>query len=182
MARDIIDLLLEDHAEIRRLFAAMEDTPTGQREELMERIVAQLAGHEAAEEALVHSTLRQEIPGGEAIAASVLEEESQAEQLLADMEHMDVGSPEFRSAFTRLEQDVLNHAAHEEREEFPRLRDHLDVQRRQDLGSAYDKLKAVGPTRPHPKTPQEPGVRAMAGPVVGMFDRARDAAREMMRE
>ena len=118
------------------------------------------------------------MPGGGSVAQAVLEEENQAEKLMADMEKMDPEDGEFLTAFRRLREDVLEHADHEERDEFPRLRETLDVARRQEMAQGFARLKDKAPTRPHPKTPQTPEVRAAVGPIAGIFDRARDAARD----
>jgi hemerythrin superfamily protein len=175
---DILDLLLDDHQEFRQLFDELDQTEPAQRQELFRYVVARLASHEAAEEAVVHPTVRDDVPGGQEIAEARLAEEAEAEQLLADMDDLDPTSQEFADALGRLRDEVLTHAEHEEREEFPRLRSHVDAERRREMGEIFRRLRDSGPTRPHPNTPQTPEVRALAGPFVGMFDRARDAARD----
>lgn len=180
-AHDIIDLILEDHDEVRELFSRLDTTDPEGRGELFETIVYELARHEAAEETIVHPTLRDEVPAGGSIAESVLEEESEAEQLMADMEKMDPTSDEFLAAFRRLRDDVLEHAEHEEDEEHPKLREQLTQERLREMGEGFEKLKEKAPTRPHPKTPQTPEVRAAVGPIAGVFDRMRDAARDLLR-
>jgi hemerythrin superfamily protein len=176
--QDIVDRLIDDHIEFRALFGQMETTPSEQREALFRHIVGELARHEAAEEAIVHAATRN-APGGEPVAQAVLEEEDQAEKLLAEMEKMDPTGEEFLAAFRVLRQDVLAHAEHEERDEFPLLREHVPADRRRQMASGFETLKGMGPTHPHPKTPQEPAVRAAVGPIAGIFDRARDAARDV---
>ena len=178
--RDVVAVIQEEHADFRRLFTELEAAPPNEREELFRHTVARLAAHEAAEEALVHKALRDDVPDGGRIAEQVLEEENSAEDLLARMEEMDVTSGEFLTALTELQRDVLTHAEHEEREEHPKLLAALDADRRAEMGKRFQTLLAAGPTHPHPKTPQNPGVRAAAGPVAGMFDRARDAVRKAM--
>lgn len=179
--QDIIDLILEDHNEVRELLSQLETTSPEEREELFHTLVYELARHEAAEESIVHPTLRDEVPAGEPVASEVLEEESEAEQLMADMEKMDATSDEFLAAFRRLRDDVLEHAEHEENDEHPKLREHLSEKRLREMGEGFQKLKERAPTRPHPKTPQTPEVRAAVGPVAGVFDRMRDEARELMK-
>lgn len=176
--KDIVDVLTDDHRRIRALFGRLDTTPVDQREDLFREIVGELARHEAAEESIVHAATR-DIPGGEQIAQEVLAEEDRAEKLMAEMEKLDPAGDEFARAFARLRDDVLSHADHEEREEFPRLRAHLDDERRREMANGFEMLKRMAPTRPHPRTPQEPGVRAAVGPIAGVFDRARDAAREL---
>lgn len=178
--RDVIDLIQADHQEFRTLFDSIDTIPPDQREDLFRTLVAELARHEAAEEALVHRALRDDVPDGESVAEQVLEEESGAERLLADMEKMDPTSSDFLDAFIRLRDDVIGHADHEEREEHPRLREQLDEQQLRDMADKWERLKDMGPTRPHPRTPQSPEVRGAVGPIAGVFDRARDRARQML--
>lgn len=178
--RDIIDLITDDHDEVRSLMTRIQGADPDERGELFRALVADLARHEAAEEAIVHPTLRDEVPGGQFIAEGVLEEESEAEQRLARMEKLDPTSREFMDEFEALRADVLAHAEHEEREEHPRLRDDLEQSRLREMAEGWEQLKRTAPTRPHPNTPQTPEVRAAVGPVAGLFDRARDAARELV--
>jgi hemerythrin superfamily protein len=177
-ARDVLELLLEDHEEFRSLFAELDRTEPEHREDLFRYTIARLASHEAAEEAVVHSTVRDDVPGGREVAEARLNEEADAERLLAQMADMDATSNEFAEALVTLRDEVLSHAEHEEHEEFPKLREHVDADRRRDMGRIFQLLRDSGPTRPHPNTPQTPEVRAALGPVVGIFDRARDAARD----
>src|SRR6185312_13670953 len=44
------------------------------------------------------------------------------------------------------------------------------------LGSRVKGVKALAPTRPHPSAPDRPPGDLLLGPVVGLFDRLRDAA------
>lgn len=178
--QDILTLIKDDHDEFRRLLAQIETSPAEERGELFRTLVRELARHEASEETIVHPTLRDEVSGGQSIAEQVLEEESHAEKLLARMEDIDPSSPDFMEAFGSLRDDVIAHAEHEERDEHPKLRGALSEQRRREMAEGWVKLKDVAPTRPHPNTPQTPEVRAAVGPVAGIFDRARDTARELI--
>jgi hypothetical protein len=180
MTRDIVDELLADHEEFRQLFEDLRSADEDDRDELFRYVVARLAGHEAAEEALVHRAMRDEVDGGGEVAEAVLEEEASAERRLATMDDMDAWDQEFVQQLNGLEQQVLAHAEHEERDEFPLLRQHLPRERREELAEKFVTLRDRGPTRPHPATPQTPEVRAAAGPLVGVFDRARDTVRDAL--
>lgn len=180
MAEDIIDLLEADHDEVEALFGQLDETATSEREALFETIVTELARHETAEEAIVHPALRDQVADGESAVEILLQQEADAEDLMADMEEMDPGSSEFLAAFRQLREEVLAHARHEESTEFPALRKALSEARRRELGERFATIKERAPTHPHPKTPQSPGVRATAGPVVGIFDRMRDAVDDLL--
>lgn len=180
MAEDIIDLLEQDHDEVEELFDRLDGAAAWEREELFNEIVTELARHEAAEEALVHPAMRDEVADGRSAVEAILEEESEAEQLMADMEDMDPDRSEFLEAFEQLRTEVLAHAEHEESEEFPALRKTLSEARRREMGERFATIKDSAPTHPHPKTPQSPEVRAAAGPVAGAFDRMRDTVAELL--
>lgn len=178
--QDVIELIQADHSEVRQLLARIETAPPESRGELFDELVQDLARHEASEEAIVHPTLRDEATSGRGVAEEVLEEESQAESMLARMEKMDPAGSEFLASFRSLRDDVLAHADHEERDEHPRLREALSKDRLREMADGWTQLKQRAPTRPHPHTPQTPEVRAAVGPVAGVFDRARDAARDLI--
>jgi hemerythrin superfamily protein len=181
MATDIIDHLLEDHRTVRSLFAQLDDLTPERRGDLFRVLVDALARHEAAEEVVVHPATRDQLEGGEAVARVVLEQESQAERLLSRMEGMEPADAGFYGAFRELRAQVLAHADHEERVEFPRLRETLDEEQLRSMAKGFRELKARGPTHPHPATPQTPEVRTAVAPIAAVFDRARDAAREVFR-
>lgn len=178
MDLDIVELLRDEHQDLRELFSEVLDAEPLARTAPFDNLVSRLAAHEAAEEALVHSVSREEVPGGEGPADIALEQEASAERMLADMEKMDPSSDEFVAGLKVLETAVLEHAAYEEEHEFPLLVEHLTITRRRELAEAFQVLRAEGPSHAHPMTPQTPAVRAVTGPVVGIFDRARDAVRD----
>ena len=180
MDLDIIELLRDEHEDLRELFDEVLSAEPQARTEPFRYLVARLAAHEAAEEALVHSVSQREIPGGEEPADVSMEQEATTERMLAGMEHLEPNSDTFVTALKELQAAVLEHAAHEEAEEFPLFTEHLTITRRRELAEAFQVLRDGGPTRPHPMTPQNPTVRALTGPVVGIFDRARDSVRDAL--
>lgn len=180
MDLDIIELLRDEHEDLRELFSEVRSAEPLARTEPFRYLVSRLAAHEAAEEALLHNVMRNEVPGGEEPADIALEQEASAERMLAAMEDIEPSSDEFVPALQELEQAVLDHAAHEEQHEFPLLAEHLTITRRRELAEAFQVLRAQGPTRPHPLIPQNPVARAVTGPVIGIFDRARDTVRDAL--
>ena len=156
MEKDIVDVITEEHLRFRRLFSEVRQAPPTERRELFRHLVAELAGHEAAEEAIVHRALRDDVPGGKSTAESILQEENQAEKMLADMKNMDPVTPDFITRLDSLQNLVLSHADHEEEEELPMLREHIGLARLREMGQAFEKTKSSGPTHPHPKIPQTP--------------------------
>lgn len=177
---DILAVLQSDHDEVRALFSRLESTPIDQRGDLFSEIVNELARHETAEEMIVYPTLRDAAPQGDQVADARLAEEQEGEELLAAMEDMDPTSDEFLKSFRKLREEVEEHASHEEREVFPRLREYCDLEQLDSLGERFNMAKKTGPTHPHPEAPNRPPGLMALGPVASVFDRARDAARKAM--
>lgn len=173
---DIVDLLIEQHAQIRDLFGEVEAATGDERRAVFQRLVKLLAVHETAEEEIVHPVARRALVGGEGIIADRLREEREAKQMLAALDGMDTDDPAFMPKLDELRIAVLDHARSEERYEFHRLRDSFSDSQRKSMAAALKAAEAVAPTHPHPGT--ESAKKNLAtGPVVAMIDRLRDAMR-----
>lgn len=177
--QDAIDLLLTQHQAIKRLFGEIPNAGGTQKRELFETLVRLLAVHEAAEEELVHPLARREIRNGESVVEARLQEEQKAKHALAELFEMGVDDPRFDSLLARLGGEVLEHAENEEHEEFPHLREAVPPDRLERLADSVRTAERMAPTRPHPKMPASPMANMLLGPPVAVFDRARDAIRDM---
>ena len=177
---DVISILLQDHNEVRQLFGQL-DSAVGaeQRTELFHKLVRELAMHETAEEEVVYPALRKDAADGDAVADARIEEEGEAEKLLSKMEKMDVASEEFARALDKLRAAVLQHAEKEESEVFPRLRQAESEERLEAMGKILETAKKTAPTHPHPHVPNTAAANMAAGPMAAVFDRARDAIRDV---
>ncbi|WP_068175782.1 hemerythrin domain-containing protein [Mycobacterium sp. UM_CSW] len=132
-----------------------------------------LAVHETAEEMVVHPRTRREVDGGDAIVDARLKEEHEAKELLSGIEKLDFTSQEFVDELTKLRDAVLDHARHEEDEEFPLLQKEVDANDLKRMGSAVRAAEAIAPTRPHPGV-ESAKLNFAVGPFASMLDRARD--------
>jgi hemerythrin superfamily protein len=175
---DVVDLLLAQHAEIRQLFADLRGGRGERKRELFQDLVRLLAVHESAEEELIHPLARRHIESGGALVDRRLAEEQEAKRALADMYEMGVEHPEFDDRLYVLGLAVIEHATHEEREEFPYLRRILEADELQKLAGAVRAAEALAPTRPHPATPPSATANLLLGPPLAVFDRIRDALRD----
>jgi hemerythrin superfamily protein len=176
---DVVDEILKDHAEIKSLFTQVESAQGDQKQEAFDSLVRKLIVHETAEQELVHPLL--EKAGAKIQMEHRLEEEHQGEEMLAKLQDMGTGSPEFDTTFARLKEDVIRHAGLEEQEEHPKLRAEVDADRLQRMGKAFRAAEATAPTRPHPNAPSSPAAKMATGPFVATVDRARDAIRDVMK-
>jgi iron-sulfur cluster repair protein YtfE (RIC family) len=174
----IIEALLEDHDEVREMLAKLEATHGEERGKLFQELMAELVRHEVAEAEILRPVSKRVV--GEAIAAARTEEETQAEELLKEMEKLDPNSAEFDARLTKLHRDVEQHARLEETEEFPRVRASESPERLLAMGKALRAAKIAAPTHPHPSIPNTAAANLLVGPFAAVADRARDAVKKAM--
>ncbi len=107
-----------------------------------------LAVHETAEE---NGGASPGAPRGrrrDAIVDARLREEHEAKELLSQIEILDITSQQFIDEVTKLREAVLDHAKHEEDEEFPVLEREVDANELKRMGSAVRAAEAIAPTAP----------------------------------
>ena len=177
---DVIAVLLDQHAQIRRLFAELEQRRVQPRREAFEQLVRLLAVHETAEQEVLHPQVRLLVRGGQAIADARLEEERQAKELLAELDRLGPEADDFDQRLSALREAVLDHAEHEEQEEFPRLRGSQSRAQLEAMGMAVRVAEAAAPTHPHPGV-NTLAANLLAGPMLAVADRTRDLVRDALR-
>lgn len=176
--KDVVDLLLEQHQQIKSLLREVATATGAHKRELFEDLVRLLAVHESAEEGVVHPAARTNINGGEQVVEDRLHEESEAKHVLAELYDMGVENPQFDAKFAVFAQSVVDHATHEEQEEFRYLKQNLSEERLQRMAGAVEAAEKIAPTRPHPKAGESAAANLLAGPPVAVFDRIGDAVRD----
>jgi hypothetical protein len=170
---DVIRILLEQHAQVRDLFAQLQASPASGRKELFDDLRALLAVHETAEEMV----LRSQADGGawKDVAEERNREEHEANEVLKDLEALDPQTDAFLEKLTAFEKAVDEHAEAEETEEFPRVLSACDADERRKLGDRLRAVEKMAPTHPHPSAAGSPTAQALTGPFASMVDRVRDA-------
>lgn len=170
---DVVGVLYRQHARIRELFSTVLSEGGALRKQHFDELRALLAAHETGEEMVLRPVSRK--AAGSDVTDAVNAEEDEANHVLADLEKMDVSTPQFEAALRDFEKAVNAHAEHEERAEFPAVLQQVDAKERQKLGQRLLKAEKLGPTHPHPTTAGSPTAQWMAGPFASLMDRARDA-------
>lgn len=102
---------------------------------------------------------------------ALLGQERHGTELLAELDRLDPASPEFDRRFTRLAVEIIAHADHEELEEFPLVRERLDLDERLRMGHALRLAEAAAPRHPTPA--------AAPGAVAAIVDRVRTALHDV---
>jgi hypothetical protein len=172
-AGSVISVLLEQHAKIRDGFAAVQSTTGAQRQAAFDDLRELLAIHEGGEEMVLRPVSRKD--AGAEVADARNKEESEAAHVLAGLEKLDVSDERFLTELAEFEKAVSDHAAHEEREEFPAVQAAHTVEELRELGDKLIKAEAKAPTHPHPTAAGSPAAQRVVGPFAALLDKARDA-------
>ncbi len=171
---DVVDYLVSQHEQIKSLFAETLSASGQAREKSFVELRRLLAVHETAEEEIVHPRAKRKIADGAAVVDKRLEEEHEAKTVLQKLEKLDVDSEEFTRQLTELRDAVVDHAEHEEHDEFSKLGEELSSDELERMGRAAKLAEAIAPTRPHAGVESQIANLA-AGPFAALLDRARDA-------
>jgi hemerythrin superfamily protein/carbon monoxide dehydrogenase subunit G len=136
---DVVDVLIAQHQHVREMFARVQSAAGDTKKRHFDSLAELLRVHETSEQQVVHPVTRESTPDGQQVAGARIDEELQADRAIAELEALGVDDPQFDVKLEALHRAVLAHAAHEEQEEFPRLR-MLTVERRQAMA---DELRAA---------------------------------------
>jgi hemerythrin superfamily protein len=172
---DVVKFLKGQHDLIKDMFEEVFSASDPKaREKAFVELRQLLAVHETAEEMVVHPRARNEIADGNEIVDARLHEEREAKQQLSKLEGMDIDTKEFLDELTTFRDAVVDHAEHEESEEFSRLQRKLDSDDLGRMAKAVLAAEAIAPTRPHAGV-ESAKANFAVGPFASMLDRARDA-------
>ncbi len=178
--RDVIEVLMHDHREVESMFQELEslrgattDSDRRRRKDLVEQATIELVRHSVAEEAEVYPAVKDKVSAEEAERAK--QEHAEAEETMKRLEKLQPDDPSFDAELATLMREIREHVAEEEGEMFPHMREVFSQEELRELGGKVEAVKKIAPTRPHPSAPDEPPGDKMLGPVVGLFDRMRDA-------
>jgi hemerythrin superfamily protein len=178
---DVVRFLKDQHNLIKDLFEeVLSASEPKAREKAFVELRQLLAVHETAEEMVVHPSARREVADGDEIVGARLDEEHKAKETLSKLESMDIDSKEFIDELTKFRDAVIDHADHEENEEFNKLQRELDADARERMAKAVVAAEAIAPTRPHPGV-ESAKMNFAVGPFASMLDRARDAIAAALR-
>ena len=189
---DAIALLLRDHREVEALFKQFEkltERATQSKKKLVAKMVRELAIHAAIEEMLFYpavrvAALKADTRAAEKAADMVLEsleEHHIVKWTLSELEKMDPKDERFDAKVTVLIESVEHHIGEEEDEMFPKVRKALSRTQLNELGDLMERAKLAAPKRPHPRSPDEPPGNVIAGPLMAILDKGKEAVQKVTR-
>lgn len=179
---DVFQVLKKDHDEVKAMLAQLEEGPkasTGAtpeqlafRRQALDQVIIEQSKHEAAEQQYFWPALGGLGADGARVMQEGLEQEQEAEPLMAELGKLQPGDEGFEERLIAFMSAARAHIAFEEGHAWPLLQAALNDDQAQALGDRITQAKKTAPTRPHPHVPQQ--AEKTVAPVAGMADRARD--------
>ena len=178
--QDVVDVLSADHREFDRIFTELEGLrgrgepeALTRKRELVDEVTIGLVKHSVAEETRVYPRVEKQIDKGEAEHSK--EGHAEAEETMKRLERMDADDPGFDDAVAELIAEIRHHVQQEEGRMFTELRANFTREELVEMAQQVETIKKIAPTRAHPMTPNDAGVRLAVGPVASLLDHLRDA-------
>jgi hypothetical protein len=140
---DVIDLLRHEHTQIRQLCTDVRRAVDARRADTVAALQKAVHRHQLGELAVVHPAARNVGRNGDAIALACQAESERLERALADLGRLGVGHPDFEDRFAALSDALLDHAAIQERDEFPLLRRWVPAQRLHMMAGAMQDARIM---------------------------------------
>lgn len=170
--RSMLDLLVEDHHQLRQLCALLAD---GYDHSVQDVLIATASRHLSAEEQYLYPTARTVLPDGGSVADHEIVADA---ELLNTLRRLRATAPDHESHDVLVESvgsQVRRHAQRTARDIFPALRERCSTNELIRLGNRVQVAREAAPTRPHPGTPHTPPLNKVVDPAVGVLDKVRDA-------
>ncbi|HEY0619245.1 MAG TPA: hemerythrin domain-containing protein [Kribbella sp.] len=181
MAGDVVDLIMQDHREVERLFDELKDSPE-KRKGLVPVLTTLLSAHSRAEEAEVYPAAAAEAGEADDVAHSQ-EEHVEADQLLEKLAGTDPDSANFDKVLQDLIDAVSHHVEEEESKVLPGMRSNLSAERLAELGEAFaaSRKEHLG-EQPDDITREELLQQARNADISGASSLGKEALKEKLRE
>ena len=125
---DVIDVLLGQHVEIRRLCAQVQQAGDDRRQ-LFDALARLVHSHEVGERTVAHRPVRNSNRFGDEVGRACMLEEETIDLTIGRLHRLGVEHADFEDGFASLRQAIAEHTAREERDEFPLLRRYVPVDR-----------------------------------------------------
>ncbi|GAB7051956.1 alpha/beta hydrolase fold domain-containing protein [Catenuloplanes indicus] len=168
---DLDRIVADAHAVVERQLQHLA-AGRGDRRVLADQVSYELARQTDAEERVLCPALAR--TGAVAEAQHLRDENKRLKELLVVIQQSEPGDEEFEEAVAELIDDVRQHAAEEEEEYLPQLRDQLGPDRMPELGRDWLAAMRAAPARPHPYGPAGALAHRLTDPATAAVDRLRD--------
>ncbi len=170
-----LTVLKQDHGNVEALFKEFEALDRGETTEkrrVVDHIIEQLSVHAVIEEQVFYPAVRQSSVETNDVVLEGLEEHHIVKWTLSELETMPSTDERFDAKVRVLIESVRHHVEDEENTLFEEVRKAVPAQELDVLGESLARAKETAPTRPHPRTPDEPPLNVLLGVPVAVIDLA----------
>jgi hemerythrin superfamily protein len=138
-SQDVVALLRADHKKVKGLLEDLEGTTgrgVAKRRQLLEEISREIEAHARVEEEIFYPAYRAAVRSGDdrELFHEAAEEHRHVKIALERLEATSEDAEQFGAYAKVLKDIVLHHAKEEEREMFPRAKEHMSDDERRELG------------------------------------------------
>ena len=143
MSPDIVDVLRHEHEQVRQLCTDVRGAGPERRDRAFAALHDAFHRHQFGELAVAHPSASDSGSNGDAIARRCQAEGEQIERSLGALGRLGVEHPDFDAGFAALSGALVEHAAHQERDEFPLLRRYVSTQRLHMMASTMHDVRVI---------------------------------------
>lgn len=163
-----------DHAKLDRLLKRLNETPASGHSPILLQIYRLVFPHAYAEETVLWPVIRRTLPDGEELTLRVELEHQEINELTARLEALEPGAAEYHELLDRIVSLLRQDVRDEEDELLARLQVKLRPAQLRRLGTAWEAVRRISPTRPHSIVSRRPPGNALAALPLTVIDRSRD--------
>lgn len=173
----ILDRQSRDHAVLDELIAAYERaTGPRARARAVSRLSDRALRHAFAEETVLFPAYRRHLPHrGDELSAHVEGDHQRINDLLEHLQDADPMGPTYDGDVRRVIEAIRHDARTEEDVLLPELQQVAGARELRSIGRAWEAVRTVAPTRPHPRLRRRPPQNALAAVPLAVGDRVKDA-------
>lgn len=182
---NLISELTTDHRNVDNLFNRFEHADADDYDglaRLRDLIIEHLAIHAEIEEQTLYPALREAAPDADRDVFEALEEHHAVKATLAELERMRPSHERFRAKMKVVIENVRHHVEEEEGDDglFAIARKELKQPQLEEMADRAVQLRVMGPTRPHPLSPDQPPLNILIGLPIAVLDRTVATVRKVM--
>jgi hemerythrin superfamily protein len=181
-AHSVLARQKRDHIELDRLIHAVDESSGGQRQEYLNQLCRLVFPHAFAEESVLWPAIRRWLPEGEQLTLEIEREHQEINELFTELETLDVDSEEFERLWgPRVVRLLREDVRDEEDRLLPMLQRGMSHRTLVQLGWAWQAVRNISPTRPHPVVARRPPGNVLAATPLTILDRSRDRLDQVSR-
>jgi len=163
-----------DHEELEALLEELERSPCEAQPQVLRRVWRLAFSHAFAEEAVLWPALRRHVDDGDQLTLRIEQEHQAICALAVEIEELDPTHDEWAAKVAAVAELLRTDARDEEDVVLPHLQQALDPSALRRLGTTWEAVRRVAPTRPHPVVSRRPPGNVLSAAPLAALDRTRD--------